>query len=314
MRYLIMGAGALGSIFGGFLARSGQDVTFVGLDEHLQAMQSRGLTITGLWGEHHLTGLKAYYGCAGLTGTFDAILLSVKSYITPQAIGQCLPFLDPAGLVVSIQNGLGNWEAIAAHVGWDKTVGARIIFGADIPQPGTARVTVYADQVLLGSPTGDVAVERIQPLVEDLNAAGIPTALSTAIEAQLWGKVLYNCALNALGAILDVPYGCLQEGAETLGIIQAVIHEIFAVAAAKGVKLPYADAAAYYDVLLAKQMPPTAAHHSSMHQDLSLGRRTEIDALNGAIGRYGRELGVATPVNDVLTALIKARERRSVHP
>jgi len=310
MRYLVMGAGALGSVFGGFLAKSGRDVTFVGLDDHLKAIQTEGLTITGLWGEHHLDGLKAYYGTAGLTGLFDVVLLSVKSHITATACRQCLPFLHGDGLVVSIQNGLGNWETIAAAVGWPRTVGGRIIFGAEIVRPGTARVTVYADKVLLGSPSGDVSTERIQTIVDDLDDAGIPCAVSPVITSQLWGKVLYNCSLNALGAILDIPYGDLARTPETLELIKGVIHEIFAVAEAKGVALPYSGPEEYYRYLLERQLPPTASHHSSMHQDISLGRATEIDALNGAISRYGKEQGVPTPVNDVLTAIIKGLERR----
>jgi len=310
MRYLVMGAGALGSIFGGFLARSGQDVTFVGLDDHIKAIQEGGLSITGLWGDHHLKGLKAYYGTAGLTGIFDIVLLSVKSHITAQACAQCLPFMHADSLVVSIQNGLGNWETIAAAVGWPRTVGGRIIFGAEVVRPGTARVTVYADKVLLGSPSGDISLQRIQTIVDDLNHAGIPSAVSHSITSQLWGKVLYNCSLNALGAILDVPYGDLAQSPESLGLMEAVIREIFAVAVAKGVAMPYAGPEEYYRFLLERQLPPTATHHSSMHQDITHGRATEIDALNGAISRYGKEEGVPTPVNDVLTALIKGLERR----
>lgn len=310
MRYLVMGAGALGSIFGGFLAKNGQDVTFVGLDDHLKAIQKGGLTITGLWGEHHLTDLKAYYGTTGLTGVFDVILLSVKSHITATACTQCLPFMHANSLVVSIQNGLGNWETIAAAAGWPRTVGGRIIFGAEIVSPGTARVTVYADKVLLGSPSGDISAERIQAIIDDLNEAGIPSAVSPSITTQLWGKVLYNCSLNALGAILNVPYGDLAQSPESLDLIKAVVWEIFAVAAAKGVAMPYAGPEEYYRFLLERQLPPTATHHSSMHQDITQGRATEIDALNGAISRYGKEQVVPTPVNDVLTAIIKGLERR----
>lgn len=310
MRYLVMGAGALGSIFGGLLAKSGRDVTFVGLDEHLKAIQADGLTITGLWGEHHLDNLQAHYGTRGLSGVFDVVLLCVKSYITDRACKECLDYMHAKSLVVSIQNGLGNWDTIAASVGWERTVGGRIIFGAEVVRPGTAKVTVYADKVLLGSPSGDIEASHIQTIVDDLNAAGIPTALSTTITSQLWGKVLYNCALNALGAILDVPYGELTHSPETLNLMRSIIQEIFSVAEAKGVAMPYEGYADYYRFLLEKQIPPTAMHRSSMHQDISMERLTEIDALNGAISRYGKELGVATPVNDVLTSLIKGLEQR----
>lgn len=306
MKYLVMGAGALGSVFGGKLSLHGHDVTFVGMDDHLRAMQKHGLTITGIWGDHHIGKVKACYGPSELTGSYDVVLLSVKSYDTASVITQTLPFIHDESLVFSIQNGLGNWETIAGAVGWDRTVGARVIFGAEIEKPGTARVTVYADKVLLGSPSGTAPRERIELVCEHLNGAGIPTAMCDDIASFLWGKVLYNCSLNALGAILNVPYGLLQETPEIMAVMRGIIREVFAVAEAKQIKLPYDDAETYYRVLTEVQLPPTVLHRSSMLQDMAKGSRlTEIDALNGAISRYGRELGVPTPVNDVLTAIIK---------
>lgn len=306
MKYLVMGAGALGSVFGGLLAEHGHDVTFVGTDEHLLAMQNQGLTVTGLWGEHRIPAVKAYYGTEGLSGTYDIVLLSVKSYHTAQVIAQTLPFIHEKTLVFSIQNGLGNWEAIAGAVGWERTVGARVIFGAEVPQPGTAKVTVYADKVLLGSPSGTASGDKIGLVCGHFNDAGIPSETCDEIASFLWGKVLYNCSLNALGAIFNVPYGRLRETPEVMDVMRQIIREIFAVAEAKSVKLPYENADAYYRTLTEVQLPPTAGHRSSMLQDMSRGGRlTEIDALNGAISRYGREQGVPTPVNDVITAIIK---------
>ncbi|HPI92026.1 MAG TPA: ketopantoate reductase family protein [Deltaproteobacteria bacterium] len=312
MKYLVMGAGALGSVFGGLLAEAGHDVTFVGADDHLKAMQGQGLTITGLWGEHAVGPVKAFYGTERLSGTFDTVLLSVKSYHTASVMTQTLPFVHGDSLVFSIQNGLGNWDAIAQAVGWHRTVGARVIFGAEVEKPGTARVTVYADKVLLGSPSGTAPQEKIQLVCDHLNKAGIPTAVSDEIASFLWGKVLYNCSLNALGAILNVPYGSLRETPEIMTVMHRVVEEIFAVAHAKGITLPYESAEAYYSILTDVQLPPTALHRSSMLQDMAKGSRlTEIDALNGAISRYGRELNVPTPVNDVLTAVIKGIQAKS---
>ncbi len=310
MNYLVMGAGALGSVFGGLLAEQGRAVSFVGLDDHVKTMQQKGLIVRGLWGEHKISPVSAFYGAEGLSGTFDVILLSVKSYNTASVIRQTLPFIHSGTLVFSIQNGLGNWEAIADAVGWNRTVGARVIFGAEIEEPGVARVTVYADKVLVGSPSGDVSSERIQLVCDDFNAAGIPTAVSGHIESSLWGKVLYNCSLNALGAILNVPYGHLGEVPEVRETMHRIIGEIFSVAGAKGVSMPYAGPDDYYRFLLETQLPPTATHRSSMLQDMQKGRMTEIDALNGAISRYGRELSVRTPVNDTITAIIKGIEAK----
>lgn len=312
MTYLVMGAGALGSVFGGLLGEKGHQVTFVGLDDHVRAMQSRGLAIRGIWGDHALPEVSAFYGTEDLRGTFDVVLLSVKSYHTPRVVRQIVPFMHENTLVFSIQNGLGNWEAIAEVVGWHRTVGARVIFGAEIEEPGVARVTVYADKVLLGSPTGDVPPGRIREVCDDLNGAGIPTAMSDHIESSLWGKILYNCSLNALGAILNVPYGHLSTVTELRHIMQRIISEIFAVASAKGVVLPYSGPDEYCRFLMEQQLPPTSAHRSSMLQDIERGSLTEIDALNGAIVRYGKGLSVPTPVNEVITAVIKGIEAKNL--
>jgi 2-dehydropantoate 2-reductase len=308
--YLVMGAGALGSVFGGLLAEQGHEVFFVGRDDHLKAMQGRGLIIDGLWGRHVVPSVQAFYGTDGLHGTFDSILLSVKSYNTTSVVKQALPFMHKDTLVFSIQNGLGNWEAIAEAVGWNRTVGTRVIFGVEIEEPGKARVTVYSDKVLLGSPNGDVDRARIQTVCDDFNNAGIPTDLSDRIESALWEKVLYNCSLNALGAILNVPYGYLGEVQEVREAMKRIIEEIFSVASAKGISLVYSGPEEYYQFLIEKQLPPTATHRSSMLQDMEKGRRTEIESLNGAIACYGRELSVPTPVNETLAAIIKGIESK----
>lgn len=309
MRYLVMGAGALGSVFGGMLAEHGHDVTFVGADEHLLAMKAGGLFITGLWGDHRIFPVKAHHVLEPLTGSFDCVLLSVKSYNTKTAVRQVLPHIHEKSLVFSIQNGLGNWEAIAEAVGWHRTIGARVIFGAEIVSPGTARVTVYADKVLVGSPSQDADKDAVNLVCSHIAGSGIPCETTEDITASLWGKVLYNCSLNALGAILNVPYGKLAECPQIMELIRGIIGEIFAVAHAKGIRLAYDGPDHYFSVLTEKQLPPTSSHRSSMLQDLLRGARTtEIDALNGAISSYGRQLGIPTPFNDAVTAIIKGIE------
>jgi 2-dehydropantoate 2-reductase len=177
--------------------------------------------------------------------------------------------------------------------------------------PGVARVTVNADDVLLGEPFGTVNRLLLQSLQRDLTSSGIPARLVSKddIWAAIWGKVIYNCALNPLGAILEVPYGKLGENEQTREIIKGVIREIFDVMRAKGVRSHCKDADEYYRFLMERQLPLTVGHRASMLQDITIGRRTEIDALNGAISRYAQELGIDTPYNDLLTSLIKFKEK-----
>ena len=311
--YLIYGAGALGSVLGGFLQKIGRRVTYAGRGAHFQALQEHGLKITGIWGEHFIPPeeIDALTSAEASRKRYSTILLCVKSKDTKTAASQAAPLLQEDGIMVSIQNGLNNWEAISQSVGEERTVGARVIFGAEIPIPGQARVTVNADDVLLGEPFGTVNRPLLQTLQEDLNLSGIPARIvgKDEIWAALWGKVLYNCSLNPLGAILEVPYGKLGDNEETRNIIKIIIKEIFLVCQALGVTLPYRGADEYYRYLLETQLPPTAGHRASMLQDIQAGRKTEIDALNGAISRYAEKLGISTPYNDLLTNLIKFREK-----
>ncbi len=311
--YLIYGAGALGSVLGGFLQKIGRPVTYAGRGAHFQALQEYGLKITGIWGDHFVPPeeIDVLTSPAAAKKRYSTVLLCVKSKDTEAAAREAAPLLQEDGIMVSIQNGLNNWETIACCVGEERTVGARVIFGAEIPVPGQARVTVNADDVLLGEPFRPVNMLLLQTLQDDLIRSGIPARIAGKDEiwAALWGKVLYNCSLNPLGAMLEVPYGRLGENDEARDIIRIIIREIFLVCRALRVTLPYESADDYYRYLLETLLPPTAGHRASMLQDIQAGRKTEIDALNGAISRYARELGITTPYNDLLTNLIKFKEK-----
>jgi 2-dehydropantoate 2-reductase len=315
--YLIYGAGAIGSVLGGFLQTLGRNVTYVGRGEHFRAFPERGLRISGIWGERcvpaQVMQVSSQTPCTSAgKKQFSIILLCVKAKDTYAAAIEAKTLLAADGIMVSMQNGLNNWETIACQVGEDRTVGARVIFGAEILEPGHANVTVNADDVLLGEPFLPVNRSLLEALEEDLSRSGIPCKIVSKDEiwAAIWGKVLYNCSLNPLGALLEVAYGDLGENAETRGIIKVIIEEIFRVLKAKGVKVPYQNADDYYHYLLEKQLPPTVGHRASMLQDILSGRQTEIDALNGAISSYARDYGISTPYNDLLTALIKFKEKK----
>jgi len=170
---------------------------------------------------------------------------------------------------------------------------------------------VYADPVLIGSPdpTDTRRRDAAARWAAELSAAGIPAKLTGALTAELWAKVLYNAALNPLGALLGVPYGDLPVDRDTRMIMDAVIEEAFAVARAEGVELAWPDASGYRDVFYGRLVPSTAAHRSSMLQDIEHGRPTEIDAINGQVAARGAAHGVPTPVNATLARLIRARTR-----
>lgn len=310
MKVLVMGAGALGSILGGFLARAGHDVTLIGRAPHMEAIAAHGLKVTGIWGEHTIAGLTTVCDAEeAAEKDYDVVFIAVKSYDTQRAVAAIAPLLGPETLVCSYQNGLGNAETIAKAVGAERVVEAMVIFGVQIPEPGHVDVTVIARPTALGVYEGGPNAARAASLARALDDAGLPTEFSDNIGAELWRKVAYNSALNPLCALLDVPYGALPDMPETRAVMEDIVAELYAVAVARDVDMVPAMPADYMALFYEKLVPPTAAHYGSMHEDFRIHRRTEIDALNGAIARFGGEANVACPVNALITRLIHARER-----
>jgi len=313
--FLVAGAGAVGSALGGMLRLAGHEVALLGRNRaHMEAVRAAGLRLTGIWGEHVATGFRVVEDAGDLAGpdAIDYVMVTTKSFDTEALLDRIAPVL-PGAQFVSVQNGLGNIEAIRARVGPERTIGGMIIIGFSIPAPGRVAVTVYGGEVILGRPDAersrpaDAAVSR---LAEVFTRAGVPARTTDNVAAAVWGKVLYNCALNALGAVLDAPYGELA-AAPTWDAIGDLVREAFAVARAEGVRLPWESAEGYIDLLAARQLPDTAAHRASMLQDIKRGRRTEIEHMNGAIARLGAARGVPTPVNSAVAALVRFLEARA---
>lgn len=309
MRLLIMGAGAIGSVVGGFMAKAGHTVTLVGRGPHMAEIRQAGLRITGIWGDHRVAGIEARTTPPEpAAGAYDLILITVKAYDTRGAIEAVKGLVADSTLVCSYQNGLGNAETIAESVGWQRTIGARAIYGVVVKEPGWVDVTVIANPTALGVYSPETPEDRVREIVDAMEAAGLPTVYTDRIATVLWGKVAYNCALNPLSALLDVPYGALLDTEHTREMMREIVHELYAVGMGIGVALEPALPGEYVDLLFNTLIPPTAAHYASMRADFIHKRRTEIEALNGAIVRYAKELGIPCPTNTTLTRLVHARE------
>jgi len=293
------------------MANAGHSVTLVGRKAHMDAIAKDGLRITGIWGEHLAESLVVRTDLEGLTaGAFDFILVTVKSYDTANAAEAIKPLVDADTLVCSYQNGLGNVELLAEAVGWERSFGARAIYGAWLPEDGQVDVTVIANPTALGTYNPETPAERVRDIAAAMDEAGMPTVYTDSIATVLWSKVAYNCAMNAQSALLDVPYGELLNSEDTRTTMRDVTHELYKVGHALGIHLEPATPEAYIDLLFNELIPPTALHYASMREDFRRRRRTEIDALNGAICRYGKEHGIACPVNERLTRDVRAHEER----
>ncbi|HIO41456.1 MAG TPA: 2-dehydropantoate 2-reductase [Aquifex sp.] len=308
MRFLVYGLGAIGSAFAAFLKRAGHEVYAVGRERIVKPVRERGLRVTGIWGDFTVTPDGVETSLDKLpTEDFDLVILSVKSYDTERAL-EDLQRVNFKYLLLA-QNGYGNYEKAVGRFGKEKVILSRVIFGAEIPEPGTVKITVIAAPVVIGNPDGAIPEGELIKIAETINGAGIPTEYSPDVYKYLWDKILYNSALNPLGALLETNYGTLAQIPETRELMNSIIREIFAVAKAKGIDLFWNDAEEYIEHFYKNLIPPTAGHYPSMLQDIRAGKRTEIDALNGAIVGLGREVNVPTPVNETITKLVKAKEK-----
>lgn len=317
---LIAGAGSIGSVIGAKLRSAGYPVTLLGRRRHLEAIAARGLELSGLFGdqsgEHAARGFTLADDPARLDVPFPLILFTVKSYDTAAMARALAGRLAGDGVIVSMQNGLGNLETLAEHFGPNRVLGARVIFGAELPRPGAAHVTVFAEPVAIG-PAPAIQGEaarglewRAKQIADLISAAGIPSHWCADIMPVLWTKVLYNAALNPLGALLRMHYGALAADPDLRRIMDQVIEEAFAVARRLGVALPFADTGDYRALFYGKLVPATYDHRPSMIADLERRGRTEIGALNGKIAELAESMGLAADINRTLTGLIRASERQ----
>jgi 2-dehydropantoate 2-reductase len=314
-RILIAGAGAIGSAIGAMLRRAGHDVTLLGRSAHLDAIARDGLHLRGLFGAHVISGLKLATDPSQLGEPFGLVLLTVKSYDTASLADRLKDHIARDGLVVSMQNGIGNIALLVERFGAGRVLGGRVIFGAEVSAPGKVEVTVFAEPVAIGPDPaiqgGDVSrlMAHAREIASILSETGVPTEACADVMPLLWTKLFYNAALNPLGALMRLHYGALAADPDLRAIMDAVIDEAFAVAVKRGVNLPYRSAEEYRAVFYSRLVPSTFNHRPTMLYDLEQRGRTDIMEMNGKIAEMAEQLSIAAGTNRMLTRLIRARER-----
>jgi 2-dehydropantoate 2-reductase len=293
---VIIGTGAMACLFGARLAPLVEQVTMLGTwAEGVRALQQEGIRFLQGGVETRLA--------VRASGKPDSVqaewaLVLVKSHQTARAADWAAQILRPGGLALTLQNGLGNLEQLAAAVGPERAALGVSMQGATQLGPGHVRHGGEGPTVLAATPATEA---RLQELAALLRQAGFETSVVDDARSLVWGKLTVNAAINALTAILRVPNGTLAEQEDAREIMMAAARETAAVAQALGITLPYADPAGRAVEVARK----TAANHSSMLQDVLRGTPTEIEAINGAVVKLGRELGVHTPVNETLLRLVR---------
>lgn len=312
MECLIIGAGAIGIAIGTVLLESGQKISFLAAGNTKDAIENGGIHRTGLFGtaDFNSEAITVYDSYEQLPqNTFDYVIISAKT-MANEKISTMLSgrkdCLISTGKLVIMQNGWGNDLPYLRYFPKEQVYSARVITGFRRTQPNASEVTVHTAPILLGSLYG-YDISPVEPLQKAI-CQTIPCETTMEVGKALWAKMLYNCALNPLGAILKVTYGQLMEKKETMEIMNDLIAEIFSVMQAAGYETFWKTPEEYQETFYGKLVPDTYNHRSSTLQDIEQGKKTEIDTLTGTVIRLAQAHGVSVPCNTMIYRMIRAIE------
>lgn len=303
MKIAVLGAGAMGSLYGGHLAEGGHEVWLLDVwKEHVEAVNERGLYIEGVSGQRTVKNIKASKN-PGEIGEAELVLVFVKSTVTEVAVAQNKEIFGENTIVLTLQNGLGNIEKVRQYIDEKRIIAGITAHGATLLGPGKIKHAGIG-KTHIGELDGSIS-SRITSVGTLFNKSNLETILSENVLGLIWGKLLVNVGINALTAITGLKNGQLVESAEAEELLELAVEEAYRVAQAKGVNLGYSNPVEH----TREVCRATAENRSSMLQDVTHKRATEIDMINGAIVREGARLGIDTPVNKVLTNLIAAIQK-----
>jgi 2-dehydropantoate 2-reductase len=297
VKFLVVGPGAMGCLFAARLSKAGFHVTLLDyIPERAKQINEQGIVVEGVTGPYTVNVPTV---AGDLSSPPDLVLLCVKSYKTRQASETIRSTLPANAVVVTLQNGVGNVEILEHVFGKERILGGVTSEGATLLGPGKIRHAGQGETIIGpgGDPNGPA-----EKLVSALGQAGFKTKSVDNVSDLIWGKLIINVGINALTAITRLKNGRLPEVPGTRLVLEEAVKEAVAVAAAKSIQLPYPDP---LDRVM-QVCEATAGNMASMLQDVLKEKETEVDAINGAIVREGKALGIPTPVNLTLTSLVHA--------
>ena len=302
MKTVIMGAGAMGGLFGGLLAFSGEDVWLVDIQrEQADVIRSVGLTLEE-GDKLQIIGVNATHDVTSV-GKADLVIFFVKTYHTERAVSDALALEKEDTIFLTLQNGLGNEEVLCKRINRKKVMLGVTGQGATFLGPGHVR-HAGRGKTFIGELDQEVSDRAIR-VAKMFREADIDTEVSANIHELIWDKLLVNVGINALTALTELKNGQLLDYPETLRVMKVLVSEAAEVASQKGIRIggdPIEKVKAVAEA--------TKGNRSSMGQDIDFRRKTEIDAINGAVVREAKRLGIPVPYNEVVTDLIKAIEKR----
>jgi 2-dehydropantoate 2-reductase len=308
MKITVVGAGAMGGSYGGLLAVAGHEVSLIDAwREHVEAINRDGLQVDGVRGEHRVRLPAATEPGPGAAA--DVVIVFVDANNTEKAAATAKRLLGPEGFAITFQNGIGNVEKLQAALGTERVLGGSSMCSAASRGPGHVCLT-HMGLTSVGETDGRES-PRAMRLIEALRGAGFEAEFEPNVMGLVWQKFVVNCGVNAISATTGLRAGEFVRLTELDAFQDRVLEEIMAVIRAKGIRLPNPEIAHKIKEQCRKKF-----NKPSMLQHVEAGRRTEIDALNGALVREGNALGIPLPNNEALVALLKGRElheQRTVH-
>jgi 2-dehydropantoate 2-reductase len=316
MKVLIYGGGAVGLGIASFLLKSKAKVDIVARDNTDSALRKHGLVRTGIWGDYSAepAAFASYTSLSDIEKkAYDYILVCTKSFDSFEAardLSRYDSLFSEKTKIVLFQNGWGNAEAFSSFFKAEMIYNARVITGFSRPKKNEVTITVHADSIHIGSLFSNDLV-CIESLCQSIDKGGIPCEATSEIEKDLWAKMLYNCALNPLGAVLDVPYGVLAEREPSRIIMKGIVEEVFEVIKAASHQTHWQSPNDFLEVFYKQLVPDTAEHKSSTLQDILAKKKTEIDALNGAVIKLAEKHEVHVPYNSAVYNIVKFIEAKN---
>jgi 2-dehydropantoate 2-reductase len=302
MKIAIMGAGGVGGYFGGLLAKGDHDVHFLARGAHLKAIKKDGLTIEGVEEEGFTLPVSATENPEDI-GPVDLVLFCVKSYDTDSSASMLSPLLGPETVVLTLQNGVDNEEKIQKIIGKEKVMGGVAYMSSQVIQPGIIRKAGGPRKIVFGEMDGSMT-ERAKEIRKVFESGGIDCEISEQIQKVLWEKFLFICAMGGMTAVTRKPIGPIRKFPQAWEMCIAVMREVGEVA--KALSIPLDGEIVEKSTSLIQGFPENT--RASLLADLEMGKRLEIDALNGTVVRLGEEHGVSTPTNRFIYQCLKLHD------
>ena len=297
MKIAVFGSGGVGGYFGGKLAASGEQVTFLARGAHLNALQHGGLYIESPLGNVHVPTVQATDRPQAI-GPVDVVLFTVKLYDVDPSAAALAPLIGPDTVVITLQNGVDAMDMVAKHVGDAHVAGGAAYIVAVIDKPGHIRHTT-AQQLVFGERDGRRS-NRLIAFEQACVRAGFQAKASEDVHADLWTKFVRLATWSGMTTATRSPMGVVRDTPETFELMVAAIEEVIAVGKARGVNLP----SDLMETTLAMIRNFPASSKSSMLEDIERGRRLELPWLSGAVVRLGKEAGVPTPIHQFITTIL----------